>query len=108
MSERWMKKSAPFSALPEQNAYIKQAKENRLKEIEKEISDDQILEIEYILNNYSNEYVKINYFNKKTLYVYGFITKIDPLNGIIKVNDVSIKINSIKNIEIKKSYDFEP
>ena len=106
MSERGMKKWAPFSALPEQNAFIKRAKELHQKEIEPTISEDQIAEIEFILNNYDNECLEVTYFNKKTLHIYGYITKIDPINGVIKINNTSIKITAIKNIEIKNSYDY--
>jgi hypothetical protein len=106
MSERGMKKWAPFSALPEQNAFIKRAKELHQQEIEPTLSEDQIAEIEFILNNYENECVEITYFNKKTLHIYGYITKIDPINGVIKINNTSIKIAAIKSIEIKNSYDY--
>lgn len=106
MSERGMKKWAPFSALPEQNAFIKRAKELHQQEIEPTLSEDQIAEIEFILNNYENECVEITYFNKKTLHIYGYIKKIDPINGVIKINNTSIKITAIKNIEIKNSYDY--
>lgn len=106
MSERGMKKWAPFSALPEQNSFIKRAKELHKQEIEPILSEDQIAEIEFILNSYENEYVEVAYFNKKMIYVYGYITKIDPLNGTIKVDNITIKIKSIKSIKIKNSYDF--
>ena len=85
MSQRGMKKWAPFQALPEQNSFTISIKSSKKQESEKELSEDQICEIESILNNYNNETLEIEYFNKTTHYITGTITKIDLIEKILYI-----------------------
>lgn len=98
MSDRGIKKWAPFSALPEQNIYLKTVKENRYKEEEIILSEDQIEEINYILTNYTNKVVTITYFDNKIKQVSGIINKINANEDYLLIEKKKLKISSIKKI----------
>ena len=99
MTNRGMKKWAPFSALSEQSLYINKVK-NRYLEKEKEICDDLIYQIEHILNNYQGEILNVYYFDNGSKKIIGTIKKIDTLNNSITIENKVIRIASIKNIEV--------
>ena len=96
MSERGMKKWAPFSSLPEQSLYTKKVKNITVNE--PVICDDLIYEIEYVLNHYNGELINVIYFDKDIKEIQGRIKKIDTFNNTILIENKTIKITSIKKI----------
>lgn len=88
MSERGMKKWAPYKSLVEHmpSVYEMFDKQN---EIERPfISGDIKEEINDILVHYKQEKLLIKYYeNKRINYVESIITKIDPLNKFIRLED---------------------
>ncbi|MBQ6731073.1 MAG: YolD-like family protein [Bacilli bacterium] len=81
MSERGMKKWAPYKSLIEQEKYLKKAhKDNEV--IERPImSSDEADEINEILVNYHGEELEISYWrNNKINTVSTILAKIDPTN----------------------------
>lgn len=101
MSERGMKKWAPFSSLSEQENFLQKMIQYRKREQEPILSEDQIADIEYILNNYADSKLRIYYFDGRIRYVEGYIDKIDSYNNIIYLNDSRIRINKIKEIQLR-------
>ena len=82
MSERGMKKWAPYKSLPEQEKYLKKLKEEQEKPVRPEISPDEMEEINEILVNYAGEEVLITYWRNE---------KINSVSTIIKRIDVDNK-----------------
>ena len=81
MSDRGMKKWAPYKSLPEQEKYLKKLKEEQEKQVRPEISYDEMEEINEILVNYAGEEVIIAYWrNEKINTVSTTIKKIDVDN----------------------------
>lgn len=101
MSERGMKKWAPFSSLSEQENFLQKMIQYHKREQEPILSEDQIADIEYILNNYADSKLRIYYFDGRIRYVEGYINKIDSYNNIIYLNDSQIRINKIKEIQLR-------
>ena len=81
MSERGMKKWAPYKSLIEQEKYLKKAHVDNNKETRPTISSDKAEEINEILINYHGEELEISYWrNEKINTVSSILTKIDPVN----------------------------
>ena len=81
MSERGMKKWAPYKSLIEQEKYLKKAHVDNNKETRPTISSDEAEEINEILINYHGEELEISYWrNEKINTVSSILTKIDPVN----------------------------
>lgn len=96
MSDRGMKKWAPYKSLVEQDFNVRE-KNN----IEKPITFEETKQkINYLLNNYQNKIFDIVYFNgKQILKKSAEIIKIDKINKKIYLNDNDfIKISSIIDI----------
>ena len=88
MSDRGMKKWAPYKSLPEQEKYLKKLKEEQEKQVRPEISYDEMEEINEILVNYAGEEVIIAYWrNEKINTVSTTIKKIDVDNKKIVLPD---------------------
>ena len=81
MSERGMKKWAPYKSLIEQERYLKKAKENNDKQVRPQISSDEAESINDILINYQGEELLIVYWrNDKIKTVSSVLLKIDADN----------------------------
>ena len=81
MSERGMKKWAPYKSLIEQEKYLNKAKQNSEKETRPQISSDEAELINEILVNYHGEELEILYWrNEKTCSISTILVKIDPEN----------------------------
>ena len=81
MSERGMKKWAPYKSLIEQEKYLNKAKQNSEKETRPQISSDEAELINEILVNYHGEELEILYWrNGKTCSISTILVKIDPEN----------------------------
>lgn len=81
MSERGMKKWAPYKSLNEQEDYLKKL-HNKQEKIERpSISSDEADNINEVLVNYHGEELLIEYWrNDKINTVSSILSKIDPVN----------------------------
>ena len=81
MSERGMKKWAPYKSLIEQEKYLKKASQNNEKQVRPQISSDEAENINEILVNYHGEELEISYWrNEKINTISSILVKIDPEN----------------------------
>ena len=81
MSERGMKKWAPYKSLIEQEKYLKKASQNNEKQVKPQISSDEAENINEILVNYHGEELEISYWrNEKINTISSILVKIDPEN----------------------------
>ena len=81
MSERGMKKWAPYKSLIEQEKYLKKAHQENNKQVRPTISSDEAEEINEILVNYHGEELEISFWrNEKINTVSTILVKIDPAN----------------------------
>ena len=81
MSERGMKKWAPYKSLIEQEKYLKKAHQDNEAVTRPVISSDEAEEINEILVNYHGEELNISYWrNNKINTVSTILVKIDPEN----------------------------
>ena len=101
MSERGMKKWAPYKSLIEQEKYLKKASDDNNKPIRPTISSDEAEEINEILVNYAGEELVITYWrNEKINSVSSIIKKIDPVNKKIILPDrKTILFSELINLE---------
>ena len=81
MSERGMKKWAPYKSLIEQEKYLKKAHNQNDKQVRPQISSDEAEMINEILVNYHGEELLITYWrNEKINTVSTILVKIDGEN----------------------------
>ena len=81
MSERGMKKWAPYKSLNEQQSYLDKLHEKQEKVERPRISSDEADNINEILVNYHGEELLIEYWrNEKINAVSSILSKIDPIN----------------------------
>ena len=101
MSERGMKKWAPYKSLVEQEKYLKKAHDDNNKQVRPTISSDEAEEINEILVNYAGEEIIITYWrNEKINTVSSIIKKIDPVNKKIVLPDrKTILFSELINLE---------
>ena len=79
MSERGMKKWAPYKSLIEQEKYLKKASQKNEKQERPQISSDEAENINEILVNYHGEELEITYWrNDKINTISSILVKIDP------------------------------
>jgi hypothetical protein len=97
MSERGMKKWAPYKSLNEQDNYLKKLHEKNQKINKPKISSDEAEIINNILVNYHGQELTITYWrDEKVNTVVAIISKIDPINKkIVLVNRKTILMNEI-------------
>lgn len=97
MSDRGMKKWAPYRSLIEQMPSLDKTKEKRSLKEKPLISNEEAEEINKILVNYSGEKLEISYFrNGKILVENITIKKIDIYEKkLVLPNRRSIKLNEI-------------
>ena len=82
MSERGMKKWAPYKSLPEQEKYLRKLKEDQEKVSRPVMSSDEAEEINEILVYYAGEEILITYWRNE---------KINTISSIFKKIDVDNK-----------------
>ena len=81
MSERGMKKWAPYKSLIEQEKYLKKASQNNEKQERPQISSDEAENINVILVNYHGEELEITYWrNEKINTISSILVKVDAEN----------------------------
>ena len=88
MSERGMKKWAPYKSLIEQEKYLKKAHQENNKQMRPTISSDEAEKINEILINYHGEELEISYWrNEKINTMSTILVKIDPVNKKIVLTE---------------------
>ena len=88
MSERGMKKWAPYKSLNEQEHYLNKLHKDNEKVEKPVISSDEAEEINEILVNYQGEELVITFYrNEKILSITSIIKKIDVENKKIVLPD---------------------
>ena len=86
MSERGMKKWAPYKSLNEQEQYLNKIHQKQVKVERPRISSDEAENINDILVNYHGEELLIEYWrNDKINTVSSVLSKIDPVNKKIVI-----------------------
>ena len=103
MSERGMKKWAPYKSLIEQESYLNKLHDNNQKVEMPHISSDEAELINEILVNYQGEELLITYWRNGKINTMPAILKIiDPLNKKIVLQDRrTIYFSEIIKLEIR-------
>ena len=103
MSERGMKKWAPYKSLIEQESYLNKLHDNNQKVEKPHISSDEAELINEILVNYQGEALLITYWRGgKINTISAILKKIDPLNKKIVLQDRrTIYFSEIIKLEIR-------
>ena len=101
MSERGMKKWAPYKSLNEQENYLNKLHQNQNKVEKPKISSDEADNINEILVNYHGEELIITYWrNDKINTVSSILKKIDPINKkIVLPERKTIHFNELISLE---------
>jgi len=101
MSDRGMKKWAPYKSLVEQTPSLEGTYEDNRKIERPMISSDQAEAINEILVNYHDQDVKIRFFKRGHIYeIISQIKKIDILNKkIVTSDDVTINFIDLLYLE---------
>ncbi len=101
MSDRGMKKWAPFSSLIEQATCLEQMKYERNKIPKPVLTDDQKEKIEYVLQSYQKgQSVKIKFYNDGYLYIIETqIKRIDIENRCLVLTKGKLKFENIIDID---------
>ena len=101
MSDRGMKKWAPFSSLIEQATCLEQMKYERNKIPKPILTTDQMEKIEYALQNYQRgQVIKIKFYNDGYLYeIESTIKKIDVENRCLVLEKGKLRFDKIVDIE---------
>ena len=102
MSERGMKKWAPYKSLNEQEDFLNKLHQKQAEVERPRISSDEAENINEILVNYHGEELLIEYWrNEKINTVSSILSKIDPVNKKI-VLPLRKTINFIELIRIER------
>ena len=106
MSDRGMKKWAPFSSLIEQATCLEEMKYQRNKIEKPLLTEDQIEKINYILQSYQkDQIVKIKFFHDGYLYVVNTtIKKIDLDNRLLVLGNGKLSFTNL--IDIDAGFEF--
>ena len=105
MSDRGMKKWAPFSSLIEQSSVLNEMFYEKNKKAKPQISNERASKINRILSNYGGEKIKIKYFYDGYIYeVSTIIKRIDTLNRRLIFEDGVMPFSEI--IDINADFDF--
>lgn len=102
MSDRGMKKWAPYSSLIEQATCLEEMRYKRNKIEKPTLEEDQIEKINFTLSNYEpGSIVKIKFFYDGYIYfISSSIKRIDVENQTLILKDGKLKFNQILDIEI--------
>ena len=107
MSDRGMKKWAPFASLIEQSTYLEKMHYEKNKKEKPQMSSERAMEINNILSNYHGEEVVVSYYYDG--YVYSInktIKRIDKTNKKLHFEDGYIPFSEIVDIKLKDNNDF--
>lgn len=96
MSDRGIKKWAPYKSLIEQTDSLRDLDESMDVDEKPMISEDQAEEINEVLVNYHGQEVTAKYYkNRKIHIIKGTILKIDPYNRILVFEDVKVRFEDL-------------
>lgn len=106
MSDRGMKKWAPFSSLIEQATCLEQMKYQRNKIEKPVLTEDQIEKINFVLQSYrKGEMVKIKFYHDGYLYeINTIIKRIDLENRQLILEHGKLEFSNIIDIDNGKIY----
>ena len=106
MSDRGMKKWAPYSSLIEQATCLEEMKYQRNKISKPILTEDQKEKINYVLQSYQKgQIVKIKFFNDGYLYfISSTIRRIDLENRKLILEQGKLDFANIIDIEIEGSF----
>ncbi len=106
MSDRGMKKWAPYSSLIEQATCLEEMKYQRNKIPKPILTEDQKEKINYVLQSYQKgQIVKIKFFNDGYLYfISSTIRRIDLENRKLILEQGKLDFANIIDIEIEGSF----
>lgn len=108
MSDRGMKKYAPFASLIEQAEFLQEMRYQKNKIDKPKISSERAEKINAILTNYHKEEVTITYYFDGYLHdIKNVIDKIDINKRIIKINGGIIPFNEIIDIKSDTINEFD-
>lgn len=100
MSDRGMKKWAPYSSLVEQATCLAEMRYERNKVEKPKLSTDQIESVNYVLQNYQGQTLKIKFWYDGYFYIIEKpIKRIDIQNQILIFDNGKLPFNLIVNIE---------
>ena len=102
MSDRGMKKWAPYSSLIEQSTVLNEMFYEKNKKSKPQISNERANKINQIFANYGGESVRIKYFYDGYIYEVSIkIKKIDTLNKKLIFEEGSMPFSEIIDIKLK-------
>ena len=103
MSDRGMKKWAPFSSLIEQKDFLNHELKKKEKITKPVVSNEQAENINEILSTYNGQKLKITYFeNSEIKELISVIKQIDVLNKrLVLPNRKTVHFKNLVNIEIE-------
>lgn len=105
MSDRGMKKWAPFSSLIEQSTMLEEMFYEKNKKAKPTISNERAQKINQILANYHGEKLRIKYYYDGYLYeTVTSIKRIDTLNRKLIFEDGNIPFSEV--IDLNIDFDF--
>lgn len=99
MSQRGMKKWAPFKSLNEQENVLNDIIKKHHTEIDISLSDEQIENINYILVNYNNELISLTFYKDGFNVIKGTISKININDKYLIINKKRIPFSLIRDIK---------
>ena len=100
-SDRGMIKWAPFQSLKEQAVYLKRMRDERHKIEKPIILQDKIEEINEVLSSYHGEEVCIQFYQCGLIkFERGEITRMDPYQNRIHINEKDIPLKDVLDIEV--------
>ncbi len=103
MSDRGMKKWAPFASLIEQSEFLEAMYYEKNKKDKPKISSERAEEINRILTNYHGEVVIIQYFYDGYVYkIETILKRIDVLNRKLILEDGSIPFSALVDLSYKE------
>ena len=106
MSDRGMKKWAPYSSLIEQATCLEEMKYQRNKIAKPVLTEDRIEKINYILQSYQKgQIIKIKFYNDGYLYeIETTIKRIDLENRVLVLENGKLKLENLIDIDNLNSF----
>ena len=106
MSDRGMKKWAPFSSLIEQATCLEEMKYQRNKIAKPVLTEDQIEKINFVLQSYKKgQIVNIKFYNDGYLYIVStLIKRIDLKNRKLILEKGKLDFSNLIDIEIEGTF----
>lgn len=101
MSDRGMKKWAPYKSLIEQDHFLNTMKHDKNKIVKPKLSNEQAEEIDRILREYHGELLRMRYYqNGDVKEVSQTIKKIDTVERIVIGSEQTIPLKDLLDIVV--------